>query len=113
MEPKEFDFEFPRGDTCNFKFDLTDANGIAIDTSKSFEITMTARDSAKNVVFQKKYSKGDITVEGTSVSTVIKHSDTENLLMGGKYKYDVEFQSGDYYKTIYKGIITLTEEQTY
>ena len=53
MEPKEFDFEFPRGDTCTLKFDLTDSNDLELDTSKSFELTMTARDNAKAIVFQK------------------------------------------------------------
>lgn len=113
MEPKEFDFEFPRGDTCTLKFDLTDSNNLELDTSKSFELTMTARDNTKAIVFQKKYSLGTITISGKEVSIVIKHSDTENLNMGGKYKYDIEFRSGDYYKTIYRGVISLTEEQTY
>ena len=113
MEPKEFDFEFPRGDTCNFEFELTDAEGKELDTKKSFEITMTARDSAKAIVFQKKYSTGQITVKGKKVSITIEHKDTEKLMIGGKYKYDIEFQSGDYYKTIYRGVISLTEEQTY
>lgn len=113
MEPKEFDFEFPRGDTCIFEFELTDSNGAELGANQNFDLTMTVRDSAKEIVFQKKYSKGTITVSGKTVKIVIEHSDTDKLMIGGKYKYDVQFQSGDYYKTIYRGMIVLTEEQTY
>ena len=113
MLPKNFDFEFPRGDTCVYKFELTDSNDVELDTDKPFKLTMTARDDAKEIVFQKKYSEKDITIVGKEVSIVINHSDTKDLLMNGRYKYDIEFQSGDYYKTIYRGVISLTEEQTY
>ena len=113
MEPIEFDVEFPRGDTCTLNFELTDESGLALDSSKSFEITMTARDASKNVVFQKKYSLGTIKVNEKNVSLVIEHKDTENLNIGGKYNYDIQFTSCDYYKTIYIGTITLTNEVTY
>lgn len=114
MEPKEFDFEFPRGDTCPYSFELTDAKDEQLNINPSnTEITMTVRDNSKNIVFQKKYSKGEIVVEGINASLIIQHKDTENLKINGKYNYDIQFNSGDYYKTLIIGVITLSREETY
>jgi hypothetical protein len=113
MEPKEFDFEFPRGDTCPYSFELTDAQNQQLDiNTNTAEITMTVRDG-KNIVFQKKYSKGEIVVDGIDVNLTIKHTDTKDLKMNSKYNYDIQFNSGDYYKTLIIGIITLTREETH
>ena len=114
MEPKEFDFEFPRGDTAPLTVELTDAESNQLDiTPENCEITFTARDASKNIVIQKFYSAGDIEVQDKKLVLILQHDDTKNLKMGGKYKYDIQFTSGDYYKTIVKGIISLSEEQTY
>ena len=113
MEPKEFDFEFPRGDTCPYSFELTDAQNQQLDiNTNTAEITMTVRDG-KNIVFQKKYSKGEIVLNGIEANLTIEHKDTENLKIGSKYNYDIQFKSEEYYKTLIIGIITLTREETY
>lgn len=43
MEAKEYDFEFPRGDTCPVKFDVVDNNGNALDLSTVSEIYFTLK----------------------------------------------------------------------
>ena len=114
MEPKEVDFEFPRGDTPAVSFELTDANKNALEiTPQNCEIIFTARDVSNNIVIQKHYSRGEIEVEGTTAKFFFKHDDTKDLKIGGKYQYDVQFSSGDFYKTMIIGTITLTKEQTY
>ena len=114
MEPKEFDFEFPRGDTAPLTVDLTDAEGNQLDiTPSNCEITFTARDSSKNIVMQKTYSNKEIEVSGTKATLVIEHNDTKDLKIKGKYNYDVQFTSGDYYKTLVIGKFELTNEITY
>lgn len=114
MEPKEFDFEFPRGDTLPFTWEMTDANAQMLEmTPEKCELTFTARDASKNIVIQKFYSKGEIEVVGIKASLFFKHEDTMNLKINGTYEYDVQFNSGDYYKTMILGKIKLTKELTY
>ena len=69
MEPKEFDFEFPRGDTCPYLFEMTDQEGNAFNLSNTSEITMTARDMSKNIIFQK-YSFSNILILSIALSYV-------------------------------------------
>lgn len=114
MEAKEFDFEFPRGDTPPLSIELTDMQGNALNLSpEKSEITFTARDSSKNIVIQKKYSTGEITVDGTKVLLQFTHNDTKDLKINGTYNYDVQLTSGDYYKTLVIGKMKLTNEVTY
>lgn len=113
MEPKEFDFEFPRGDTCPVSFDITDTEGNSLDLSSS-EIYFTLKKSyaTSNYVLQKKKSTGGITIEGTNGSLVLTHNDTAELSYGN-YVYDIQIKSGDYVKTLCLGTITLTNESTW
>ena len=115
MEPKEFDFEFPRGDTCPYLFEITDTNGNTLNLSNTTDITMTARDTSKNIIFQKKLSRSEITVDGKDALIVIEHKDTKDLKIGGKYEYDIEFTDSysDYHLTIIIGTFKLTKEVTY
>lgn len=114
MEPKEFDFEFPRGDTCPYLFEITDKEGNPLEINVgNTEITMTVRDTSKKIVIQKKYSRGEIEVNGINAKLIIEHKDTEHLKINGKYNYDIQFNSGDYYKTLIIGTITLSREETY
>lgn len=114
MEPKEFDFEFPRGDTCPYSFSLVDANGEPLEvTPSNTEIIMTVRDVSNQIVFQKKFSQGQITVQNGKANLVIQHNDTKDLKINGKYNYDIQLSSGDYYKTLIIGVMTLSREETY
>ena len=113
MEPKEFDFEFPRGDTCPYLFEMTDQEGNPFNLSSTSEITMTVRDLSKNIVFQKKLSRKEIKVDGKNVVIMIEHKDTKDLKIGGKYKYDIEFSDNTYHLTMIIGTFKLTEEVTY
>lgn len=114
MEPKEFDFEFPRGDTLPISFNLTDGEGNALDLSSNAEIYFTVKKNynEKSYILQKKMSSGSIKVEGAKVSLFIEHKDTAKLSYGN-YVYDIQFKSGDYVKTLFIGTITLTNESTF
>lgn len=113
MEAKEFDFEFPRGDTCPVSFDITDNNGNELDLSGAeIYFTMKKSYSAQNYIIQKKKSTGGITVNGKHGSLVITHSDTAELSYG-KYVYDIQIKSSNYVKTLALGEITLTNESTW
>lgn len=113
MEPKEQDIEFPRGDTCPISFEITDAEKNPLDMN-SAEIYFTVKKNyrSSDYIFQKKLSKGEITVNGSKGSLVIEHKDTAELKFGN-YVYDMQFKSGDYVKTLVKGTITLTDESTH
>lgn len=115
MEPKEFDFEFPRGDTLPISFNLTDADGKSLDlSSNDTEIYFTLKENYNTAqyIIQKKKTTGDISVEDTNVSFVINHNDTAKLKYGN-YVYDISFKSGDFVKTLFIGKITLTNESTF
>ena len=113
MEPKEYDFNFPRGDTCPISFDLTDNEGNELNLAES-EIYFTVKKNyqTKNYIIQKTYSHGDITIDGTTVSFCLTHTDTANLSYGN-YVYDIQIKSGDLVKTLCIGTITLTNEATW
>lgn len=115
MEPLESEFEFPRGDTCPISFDITDNDGNELNMQEA-ELIMTVRESQAekaNIIFSKKYSKGEIQIDGKKGSLVITHNDTANLKMNTKYYFDIQFSSGDYVKTAVIGNFKLTKEITY
>ncbi len=113
MEPKEFDIEFPRGDTCPLLFELSDLNGNSLNM-ESAEIYFTVKKNynSSEYIFQKKYSRGEIELEGIEGKLVISHSDTANLKYG-RYVYDLQLKDGEYVKTLLKGSITLSNESTH
>lgn len=113
MEPKEFEIELPRGDTCPIFFELTDNEGNELN-SKDFEIYFTLKKNFNKEEFllQKRYSRGEITVDGKNVNLILSHQDTANMKYG-KYNFDIQFSSGDYVKTILIGSIKLTKECTF
>lgn len=113
MEPKEFDFEFPRGDTCPISFDLTDVDGNEL-KQENMEITFTAKKNynTTEIVIQKRISSEEIKLEGKKGYLLLNHNDTYNLNYGN-YVYDIEVRSGDYYKTVAIGTFTLTNESTF
>lgn len=113
MEPKEFDFEFPRGDTCPISFDITDSEGNSLDLSSSeIYFTLKKNYNTTNYILQKKKSTSGITIDGKQGSLVLTHNDTAELSYGN-YVYDIQIKSGDYVKTLVLGTITLTNESTF
>ena len=58
MEPKEYDIEFPRGDTCPLKFNLLDENNNFIELTENDEMYFTVKKGygTNEYIFQKKYS---------------------------------------------------------
>lgn len=113
MEPKEFNFEFPRGDTCPVSFELADSQGNELDfTNAELYFTLKKNYNTTNYILQKKKSAGDITVNGKKGSLVLEHDDTATMNYGN-YVYDIQVKSGDYVKTLVLGTITLTNESTF
>lgn len=113
MEAKEFDFEFPRGDTCPVSFDLTDSEGNALDlTTAEIYFTVKKNYNVSQYILQKKLSTGDITISGTKGTLLLEHNDTAELSYGS-YVYDIQFKDGSYVKTLVLGTITLTNESTH
>ena len=113
MEAKEFDFEFPRGDTCPVSFDITDKNGNELDfTNTEVYFTLKKNYNTTSYILQKKKSTSGITIEGKKGSLVLTHNDTAELNYGN-YVYDIQIKSGDYVKTLVLGTITLTNESTF
>jgi alanine dehydrogenase len=114
MEAKEFDFEFPRGDTCPIKFTVRDKSGEEIDLSTMDEIYFTVKKSysASDFILQKKKTTGGIVINGSSASIILEHDDTKTLKYGN-YVYDVQIKSGNYVKTVLIGTFTLTNEATH
>lgn len=113
MEPKDFDIEFPRGDTCPLLFELSDLKEHPLNM-ESAEIYFTVKKSynSSEYIFQKKYSRGEIELEGTEGKLIINHNDTADLKYGN-YVYDLQFKDGEYVKTLLKGTITLSNESTH
>lgn len=115
LEPKEVDISFPRGDTFPVKFKLVDAQKQVIVPSATTEIYFTLKNNYEqdSAILQKKYSTGDITVDGENAYFYMNHTDTTGLKIGGKYKYDISVKDTDYVGTLYIGTISLTNEATH
>ena len=114
MEPKEIDFEFPRGDTCPLVFDLYDEDGTEIVVGSTDEIYFTLKRSysSSDVIVQKKFSTGGISKTDEGYKMTIMPNDT-NTLGYGSYVYDICVKSGDLTRTVCLGTITLTNEATF
>ncbi len=119
MEALEVDFEFPRGDTPPISFRITDLDLQELDLENA-EIYFTMKKNANvtNFILQKKYSTGEITVDGDQGSFIMEHEDTANLKYGN-YWYDIQIMlpregtTKPYVKTLAVGHITLTNESTF
>ncbi len=114
MEPKEFDIEFPRGDTPSLKFNLLDENKQLLELTNSDELYFTVKKGygTSEFIFQKKYSNGDIQKDNDGYKVFIEHTDTASLNYG-TYVFDISIKSGDYVATLAIGTITLTNEATH
>ena len=115
MEPKEFDIEFTRGDTCPLKFSLLDKEGNVLTLTNADELYFTVKTnfSTTEKKLQKTFGQGDIThEEDGSYKLVIAPDDTDDWNYGS-YVWDLELVSGDYTRTVAIGNLTLTNEVTF
>lgn len=115
MEPKVFNYEFPRGDTCPIKFDtINKITGEAFDLSVMDEIYFTIKKNynESNALLQKRKSLGEIVVDGANATITLEHDDTKQWKYG-TYVYDVQIKFGTKVKTILIGTIKLTNEATH
>lgn len=114
MEPREYDIEFPRGDTLPLCIEITDNDGEILEPISGDEIYFTVKKSyrSRDVIFQKRYSRDEIVFENNEFVFCIEHKDTAELSYG-RYCYDIQIKSGDFVKTLMIGTITLTNEATW
>ena len=114
MEPKEFDIEFPRGDTCALEFTLVDAKKTPIVLGEGDELYFTVKKNfnTNEAIFQKKYTSNQIVQSDGKYTLTLETEDT-NRLSYGSYVYDICLKSGSYRKTLCLGNIILTNESTF
>lgn len=114
MEPQEYDIEFPRGDTLPLSIEITDSDGEVLEPTAGDEVYFTVKKSyrSQDVIFQKRYSRGEIVFENNEFVFCIEHKDTAELSYG-RYYYDIQIKSGDFVKTLLIGMMTLTNEATW
>ena len=114
MEPKEFDIEFPRGDTCPFKFNLLDKNGNTIELTATDEMYFTVKKNfaTSEVLFQKKFTDNDIELDDDGYKLTLTSDDTATLNYGS-YVFDICIKSTDLVRTLAIGTLTLTNEVTF
>ena len=81
MEPKEFDFQFPRGDTCPLEFRISDSAGNFLLPKEGDELSFTLKNNfkTKDAILQKKFSQGDFAIEDEIIRFYLYHEDTANL----------------------------------
>lgn len=113
MAVKEFDFELVRGDTTPITFSLKDAVGTDLEVAPD-EIYFTVKQNytKQDYIFQKRLTRGDITFDNGVCSLILSHRDTATMKYGS-YVYDIQIKSGDFYKTVCRGSITLDSESTW
>lgn len=111
MEPKEVDFEFPRGDTIPVTFDLLNVNEENIDIVEEIYFTVKRSFNQNDYLLQKRLSRGEIECNNGQFGLVIEHKDTGTLPYG-TYVYDIQIKIGTFYRTVCRGNITLTNEAT-
>ena len=112
MEPKEVDFEFPRGDTLPILFDFKDILGTNLTQLDEIYFTLKKNYNTEEYILQKRLTRGEIEKVDNQFALELSHTDTATLAYGN-YVYDIQIKSGTYVRTAYKGQITLTEEATF
>ena len=114
MEPKEFDIEFTRGDTCPLKFNLLDNNKNPLEIGETDEMYFTVKKSfnTQEVIFQKKFTNGDIEKDDDGYKLILTSEDTASLKYGS-YVFDLCLKSTDLVRTLAIGTLTLTNEVTF
>ena len=109
------DFEFPRGDTKVFKFQIKDNNGEILTLAPTDKLYFTVKKDpySSTAVFQKTVGNGIVLKDDNYYHVTISPSDT-NQLDYGSYGYDIEIKTATgIVKTLTIGTITLTEEYTF
>jgi predicted nucleotidyltransferase len=112
MEAKEFDFEFPRGNTFEFVFELEDEQGLPIKNVTEIYFTIKNNYKEEEFVLQKKLTTGEIIFKDGTVTISITQDDTSNLEFR-KYDYDVAVKIEDFFRTILIGKMSLTKNVTH
>ncbi len=107
------DFEFTRGDTFQFKFEIKDKEGEKLPLGVGTKIYFTVKKNrnSKKVLIQKTLGNG-IEYRDGFYYVRINASDTSPLAYG-TYIYDIEFKQDDIVKTLTLGEISLTDETTF
>ena len=112
--------EITRGDTTRISFNIKkkDGNDYIMQDGDKLYFTMKKHCHCNDCSLQKTYADGGITYNGNAekkYTVLLKKEDTTPLDFGD-YKFDIQIDwdnNGEIYtKTLYKGVITITEEIT-
>lgn len=101
----------PRGDIRNIRFRILNGSEVFTDLDEIF-FSVKRSVSAKNVLFQKRLSREEITLDGDYFIFKIEPADTDDLDYG-TYVFDIELIKGDTIKQTSVGRFILTEEVTF
>ena len=116
MDPKEVDIEFPRGDTFTYGFHLVDSGKNPINMEEGqgeIYFTVKKNENTSDLIFQKKFSTGEIKLDKDGLYYLVINSDDTANLKYGTYGYDITLKSGEFVSTQVIGTITLTKEYTH
>ena len=113
MEPKEFDLEFPRGNTFEFSFDLLDEENKKITRLDEIYFTIKKNYKDTDYLLQKRLSRKDgLSFFDSEVTVLLKYEDTIKLDFS-RYTYDVAIKVDDLFKTVLIGNVELTKNVTH
>ena len=102
-----------RGDTYKFKFQRRDTNNQPIMTiSQKMWFTVKQNYYTDNIKIQKTLDNGIEFTEDGYYHITIEHDDTKDLSYGD-YVCDIQVENDGVVSTIYKDVISLTEEVTF
>lgn len=104
---------FTRGDTYKFKFQRKNFNGEVIETkSQNMWFTVKNNYNSDKIIIQKTLENGITFDDDFYYHITIDHDDTKDLSYGD-YVCDIQVENDGVVSTIYKDVISLTEEVTF
>ena len=104
-----------KGEQFPVEFELKQPDGTVLSTSDIIEITITCRKKpieTSPIVFQKKYTDGDITFANDKYTFQIEEDDTKSLDYGD-YGFDIKVETTAGIINKFDGIITIKQEYTW
>ena len=107
--PPSAEICIPSGDGVDLWFQVRDEVGNLVDISTAAEITfLVATENGGTVLFVKKMSLGEVTIDGTSAAfwTAIRRADTELLTERKNYYEATILTASGVHRTVSAGILS-------
>lgn len=104
-----------KGEQFPIEFELRNPDDTIITSSLITEITITCRKkpiATSPILFQKKYTDGDITFANDKYTFIIEEDDTKDLGYGD-YGYDIKVETTTDIINKFVGTITIRQEYTW